>query len=56
MMKNRNVPSFGFDEYLLVPVELTSESGKNERNEGCNKRLVVFDEWQDETDAMLRDG
>ncbi|EFN62349.1 hypothetical protein EAG_01539 [Camponotus floridanus] len=53
MMKNRDVLSFGFDEYLVVPMELTSESRKNERNESCNKRLVEFDEWQDETDAML---
>lgn len=55
MMKNRDVLSFGFDEYLVVPMELTSESRKNERNENCNKRLVEFDEWQDETDAMLCD-
>lgn len=53
MMKNKDVLSFGFDEYLVVPMELTSESRKNERNESCNKRLVEFDEWQDETDAML---
>lgn len=54
MMKNRDVLSFGFDEYLMNPTELTIESGKNGRNEGCNKRLVKFDEWKDETDAMLR--
>lgn len=54
MMKNRDVLSFGSDEYLMNPMELTSGSRKNGRNEGCNKRLVEFDEWKDETDAMLR--
>lgn len=37
MMKNRDVLSFGFDEYLVVPIELTSESRKNERNEGLQQ-------------------